>query len=82
MANSNDTLNRVKACADNKSVRAASRIGAGTGVAMIVLHFVAIPDGLREAATGLIILVVNELAYAVGLIWKHFVKKLEDWADE
>lgn len=80
MVNSNDTLTRVKVAAENKTVRAASRIGVGTGIAAIVLHFVEVPGGLREAVTGLIILVVNELAYAVGLIWTHLIKKLEEWS--
>ena len=65
---------------DNKTVRAAGRIGIGTFAAMVFVYFIDVPDGLHEAATGIIILIVNELAYVSGLVWRHFVKRLEEWA--
>lgn len=80
MSESNDSFHRVKKIADHKTARAAGRIGFGTIVAMVFAHFVEIPTGLREGVAGLIILVFNELAYAAELIWKHFVKKLEEWS--
>ena len=65
---------------ENKTVRAAGRIGIGTGAAMVFAHFVEIPEGLREAVAGFIILVVNEVAYVGALVWKHFVEKIENWS--
>ncbi len=64
----------------NKTVRAAGRIGTGTGVAMIFHHFFDMPDDLREPVSGIIILVVNEASYVLGLVWRHFIKEIEDWA--
>ena len=64
----------------NKTVRAAGRIGIGTIAAMSLMYLVEVPEGLREALTGFIILVVNEVAYVGSLVWKHFVKKIEDWS--
>lgn len=80
MSSANDTLTRMKIATENKTVRAAGRVGIGTLAAMAFVHFVNVPEGLHEATTGVIILVVNELAYVGGLVWKHFVKKLEEWA--
>ena len=65
---------------ENKTVRAAGRIGIGTGAAMVFAYFVAVPEGLREAVAGFIILIVNEIAYVGGLVWKHFVEKIENWS--
>ena len=80
MPNGDDTVRRMKSAAENKTVRAAGRIGIGTMGAMTFVYFVDVPEGLHEAATGFIILVVNEVAYVGELVWKHFVKKLEEWA--
>lgn len=64
----------------DQSVRAAGRIGVGTLAAMGFHHYVELPDAMHAAMTGLIILVVNELAYVGGLAWRHFVKRVEDWS--
>lgn len=63
--------------AQNKTVRAAGRIGVGTAVATIAVQVFEVPDSLREPVAGLIILATNELAYAGGLLWKKVLAKLE-----
>ncbi len=65
---------------ENKTVRAAGRIGIGTIAAMVLQYIFEFPEGLREPITGFVILVVNEVAYVGALVWKHFVKKVEDWS--
>lgn len=66
--------------ANNKTLRATGRIGAGTLVAMALHHYIEFPEEMHAPMTGVIILAVNEVSYVSGLMWKHFVKKVENWS--
>ena len=64
---------------NGKRAKAAGRIGVGTFAAIVIHNYVEMPENLHAPVTGVVILVVNELAYVFNLIWRKFVKKVEDW---
>jgi len=69
----------VKAVINGQTTRATARIGIGTVAAVAFHRYIEMPEDLHALATGIIILVVNELSYVGTLLWKYFVKRVEDY---
>lgn len=69
----------IRTVVNGQTTRATVRIGIGTIAAVAFHKYVEMPEDLHAPATGVVILVVNELSYVGTLLWKFFVKKVEDY---